>query len=93
MLAGVPVREAYAEDGNEGIGGRAELRDGVDMLVGIGGRVGVAIEDEGGPPMLLTALDGALEGGPLGGGGGGAETFSSSGPAFLLTHFPFSLSK
>lgn len=70
------------------------LIGGVSVCPGItdgkGGTGGVAfldIDDGGGPPAALTALDG----GPLGGGAFGASVAAGAGP-FLLTHFFNSLS-
>lgn len=88
-VAGVALREVYVEAGFEGIAGLTRLIGGIGIPVGMGGTGGVPVLLRiGGPPAPL----GALEDGPLGGGGGGAEAFWSSGPAFLLIHFPFSLS-
>ena len=89
-VAGVPLREVYVDPGFEGIGGLVKLISGVGIPVGIGGTGGVPVVLGAGGPLAPLR---ALEGGPFGGGGGGAEAFSSSGPAFLFTHFPFSLSK
>lgn len=92
--AGVPIREGGPEAGfvdGEGcetlIGGVSDELGNIDGKGGTGGVAVLDIDDGGGPPCPLTALDG----GPLGGGALGASVAAGASP-FLLTHFFNSLS-